>query len=164
MRQIPVLVSRNDGTIMEANTAAGNLLGQTVGHRCSEVVRAEDLSGHRICNATCAQASPEGGQRDVGAAHVRGSDVRVVCSAVGEQRVITLIPTQPVTAPTEPLTPREREVLALVARGYTSQRIARRLGVSLATVRTHVEHTRSKLGARSRSQAVARAMALGQLD
>jgi len=164
MRQIPVLVTRTDGTIVDANNAAANLFGATQGHRCSDVVRADDVSGHRLCSSTCAASGADGEQRDVGAAHVRGSDVRMVCSPVGEQRIITLLPTQPVTAPTEPLTPREREVLALVARGYTSQRIARRLGVSLATVRTHVEHTRSKLGARSRSQAVARAMALGQLD
>lgn len=164
MHQLPILVTRPDGTVVDANNAAVSLLGPSAGHRCCDVVRADDATGHRVCTSNCAHATPEGGQRDAGAVHVRGTDARLVCSAVGEHRVITLIPSPPIGSTTEPLTPREREVLALVARGYTSHRIARRLGVSLATVRTHVEHARAKLGARSRSQAVARAMALGQLD
>ena len=120
MRQLPILVTRPDGTILSENNAAAALFGEVRGHRCSEVVRADDTSGHRVCNASCAVATPEGGQRDAGAVHVRGTDARLVCSAVGEQRVITLIPSPPVGTTTETLTPREREVLALVARGYTS--------------------------------------------
>lgn len=164
MRQLPILVTTPDGVITRTNSAANDLMGNVLGHRCSESVRADDPQGHRVCNATCAHTTPEGGQRDAGTVHVRGIDARLVCTSVGEERIITMIPAPPVGAAVESLTPREREVLALVARGLTSHRIAKRLGVSLATVRTHVEHARSKLGARSRSQAVARAMALGQLD
>jgi DNA-binding CsgD family transcriptional regulator len=53
------------------------------------------------------------------------------------------------------LTQRESALLALVADGYTDARIARQLGVSQRTVEKHLESVRSKLGANSRTAAVA---------
>jgi len=52
------------------------------------------------------------------------------------------------------LTPREREVLELIARGHANAEIARRLYVSDATVKTHVAHVFSKLNLHDRAQAV----------
>jgi DNA-binding NarL/FixJ family response regulator len=63
----------------------------------------------------------------------------------------------------EPLTERELEVLQLIAQGDSNQEIAHRLVVSLATVKTHVNHVFAKLGADSRVQVVARARAVGLL-
>jgi len=63
----------------------------------------------------------------------------------------------------ESLTERELEVLQLIAQGDSNQEIARRLVVSLATVKTHVNHVFAKLGADSRVQVVARARAVGLL-
>jgi DNA-binding NarL/FixJ family response regulator len=64
------------------------------------------------------------------------------------------------------LTPREREVLGLLADGYRGPEIAERLFLSLETVRTHIRNAVGKLGARTRVQAaamvaLARAEALG---
>jgi two-component system, NarL family, nitrate/nitrite response regulator NarL len=53
------------------------------------------------------------------------------------------------------LTPREREVLALLVEGSENAQIARRLSVSANTVRTHVQSILTKLGVRSRLQAAA---------
>lgn len=53
-----------------------------------------------------------------------------------------------------PLTDRETDVLILVARGKSNREIARQLGVSLETVRTHIKHIYTKCGARDRAQAV----------
>ncbi len=59
------------------------------------------------------------------------------------------------------LTPRERDVLALLAEGLSNKRAARDLGVSESTVKFHVQALYSKLGVQSRAGAVARGIALG---
>jgi DNA-binding NarL/FixJ family response regulator len=62
---------------------------------------------------------------------------------------------EPPAAPAlEPLTEREREVVALVAAGLSNDEIAQRLYLSIATVKTHVSRAISKLGARDRAQLV----------
>jgi DNA-binding CsgD family transcriptional regulator len=55
------------------------------------------------------------------------------------------------------LTPREVEVLGALAEGMTNKAIARRLDISLHTVKFHVESLFRKLGARTRTEAVAKA-------
>ncbi len=59
---------------------------------------------------------------------------------------------------------REREVLALLARGSTDTQIAEVLSLSPATVQTHVRNAKAKLGARTRAQAVALALVSGLID
>jgi LuxR family maltose regulon positive regulatory protein len=66
-------------------------------------------------------------------------------------------------APVETLTARELEVLALLAVGKPNQQIAEELVVTLETVKKHVSHILDKLGAVSRTQAVAHARQLGLL-
>jgi LuxR family maltose regulon positive regulatory protein len=63
----------------------------------------------------------------------------------------------------EPLSERELEVLQLIAEGLTNREIAARLYLSLNTVKAHTRNIYGKLGVRSRTQAVARARALGSL-
>jgi len=61
----------------------------------------------------------------------------------------------------EQLTPRELEILALLAAGTPNPRIAEQLVVSLDTVKKHVSHLLGKLGAANRTEAVTRARELG---
>lgn len=61
------------------------------------------------------------------------------------------------------LTPREREVLALVMEGETNDGIARKPHMSVKTVETHLSHIYGKLGVSCRVQAVVRAQELGLL-
>jgi len=62
------------------------------------------------------------------------------------------------------LTPRERQILGLMAEGMDNREVARRLGVSYATVRSHVRNLLGKLGARSKLEAVVRAVDWGLPD
>ena len=61
--------------------------------------------------------------------------------------------------PVPRLTPRQNDLLHLVAAGHTNTQIARRLGISEATVRTHLENIYEKLHVSSRTAAVTRAFA-----
>jgi LuxR family maltose regulon positive regulatory protein len=63
----------------------------------------------------------------------------------------------------EPLSPRELEVLGLLAQGLSNRQIAERLVISLSTVKGHTSNIYTKLAVGSRTQAVARARALGLL-
>jgi DNA-binding NarL/FixJ family response regulator len=60
------------------------------------------------------------------------------------------------TAPADELSPREQEVLDLLARGYLYKEIAERLNISIPTVNTYVRRMYEKLHVRSRAQAVAK--------
>jgi DNA-binding NarL/FixJ family response regulator len=64
---------------------------------------------------------------------------------------------------TAKLTARERQIMQLVAKGASNQAIAERLGISLHTVRNHVQRIITKLGAHSKLEAVAEATRLGFL-
>lgn len=76
-----------------------------------------------------------------------------------------LSPTPPTveTGFVEPLSEREIEVLQLIAEGLTNQEAANRLYLSLHTVKVHARNIYSKLGVKNRTQAVAKARALGIL-
>jgi DNA-binding NarL/FixJ family response regulator len=60
------------------------------------------------------------------------------------------------------LSPREKEVLSLVARGLTNAAIGERLFISPVTVKVHVRHIFDKLGVKSRAEAALRAGQLGR--
>lgn len=62
------------------------------------------------------------------------------------------------------LTRREREVLGLLAGGATDEQVARELHLSPATAQTHVRNAKSKLGAKTRAQAVALALREGTIS
>ncbi|WP_248703781.1 response regulator transcription factor [Curtobacterium sp. MWU13-2055] len=66
-------------------------------------------------------------------------------------------------APSVSLSPRELEVLRLVAEGASNGAVAARLHISDATVKSHLVHVFSKLGVSSRTAAVSEARALGML-
>jgi DNA-binding NarL/FixJ family response regulator len=62
----------------------------------------------------------------------------------------------PASAAEESLSPREREVLDLLASGYIYKEIGEKLGIGIETVRTHVKSICQKMHVRSRLEAVAR--------
>lgn len=98
---------------------------------------------------------------------MRGQLQALTCNAVGQQ-LLTHFPTaapRPAveSSATEQLSSRELAVLRLIAQGCSNQEISEQLFISLHTVKTHASHINSKLGVERRTQAVARAKALGLL-
>ncbi|WP_055722300.1 response regulator [Streptomyces niveiscabiei] len=79
------------------------------------------------------------------------ADGRTVLSPAVATRLVTAVR----TPASEPLSAREREVLALVAKGTSNREIARELFISEATVKTHLTHLYAKLGVSDRAAAVA---------
>jgi DNA-binding NarL/FixJ family response regulator len=67
------------------------------------------------------------------------------------------------TAPQDELTPREAQVLHLLAKGQSNQQIARHLALSVRTVEAHLTHIYAKLGVGSRTEAVLLAQRKGLL-
>jgi DNA-binding NarL/FixJ family response regulator len=63
-----------------------------------------------------------------------------------------------------PLTPREEDVLRLLAQGYTNRQIAHSLFIGLTTIKKHVERIISKLGVSTRTEAAVKASRLGLLE
>ena len=100
--------------------------------------------------------------KDAGADQIRAA---VEAVARGEAALDPAVQHHVVEALKEPeelpdgLTPREAEVLALIAEGLTNAEIAERLVVSAATVKSHVNHIFAKAGVRDRAQAVVYAYA-----
>jgi two-component system nitrate/nitrite response regulator NarL len=62
------------------------------------------------------------------------------------------------------LTPREREILALIGEGLSNKAMARRLGISVHTVKFHLEALFTKLDATSRAEAVAKGLRGGVIE
>jgi two-component system, NarL family, response regulator LiaR len=66
--------------------------------------------------------------------------------------------------PADPLTPREREVVELIARGLSNKRIAAELGIAEKTVKAHVSNVLGKLGLSDRTQVAMHAVRAGWVE
>ena len=102
--------------------------------------------------------------RDAGAARLAAAvravaEGLMVLDAATAASVLRPRPAAPATV--EHLTPREQEVLQLLAQGLSNKLIAARLGISDHTVKFHVNAILGKLGAQSRTEAIAQAARLG---
>jgi len=165
-----------------AETALGTLRRNALGKSCIKVICGKDVFGHQVCHRECHVFQSLRDRKPVRRfrMHVRsgiGHYVEAECAtlglvdATGETTVIHLLRLWP-SSNRDPvphsrrddmresrlevpsLTPREMEVLALLAAGRNTKQMSEQLHVSQATVRTHVEHVLGKLKAHSRLEAV----------
>jgi NarL family two-component system response regulator LiaR len=102
-------------------------------------------------------ADPPEVARAVRAAHAGEALLDPVVAA----RLVETLAADGVEDPLDRLTPREREVLVLIGRGFPNKRIALELDVSEKTVKTHVGHVLAKLGVTDRTQAAVFAVRSG---
>jgi DNA-binding NarL/FixJ family response regulator len=78
-------------------------------------------------------------------------------------RVSSMVPSAQMEQLVEPLSERELEILAAIARGASNKEIASQLFIAEGTVKNHVTHILGKLGVRDRTQAALKARELGLL-
>ncbi|HEY3561634.1 MAG TPA: response regulator transcription factor [Kribbella sp.] len=97
----------------------------------------------------------------IGRALEAAANGQSILDADVQRRLIEGAAAKPVAVTDSGLTPRELEVLRLIAEGLSNTEIARRLVVSEATVKTHINHLFAKANLRDRAQAVAYAYRLG---
>ena len=102
-------------------------------------------------------ARPEELARAVRAAHAGETLIDPVVAA----RLVEALSAEGGEEPLDRLTPREREVLILIGRGFPNKLIARELELSEKTVKTHVSHVLAKLGVTDRTQAAVLAVRAG---
>jgi DNA-binding NarL/FixJ family response regulator len=69
-----------------------------------------------------------------------------------------------IEAQLQSLTPREKEVMALMGAGLSSRAVAAKMGISYTTVRTHIRSLGSKLGVHSKLEAIVKARELGLIS
>jgi two-component system, NarL family, response regulator LiaR len=105
-------------------------------------------------------AEPQEVVRAVRAAHAG----KTVIDSVVAARLVETLAADDRGDPIDLLTPREREVLVLIGRGYANKRIALELGLAEKTVKTHVGHVLAKLGVSDRTQAAIAAVRAGLVD
>jgi HD-GYP domain-containing protein (c-di-GMP phosphodiesterase class II) len=128
----------------------------------SRVVAAAD-SYHALCEARPHRAALGGEgaaavlREDATAGRLDGDAVNAVLAAAGHR-----VRHRP--RPPHGLTPREVEILGLLARGLSNKEMGSRLGVSARTVSSHVEHIYTKIGVSSRGAAAMFAMRHGLVD
>jgi DNA-binding CsgD family transcriptional regulator len=165
--QIPaVLVVQNDGTVASQNRAARRLLGDKTGQYCWNVMGGLKGAEGLPCQRDCALKLLATGMDNSRHSSFRygGQRAQLSCLPVDGKLVCALSQgAEESSVHWQPLTPRERAVLELLALGETTASAATCLDISEATVRTHVENMRGKLGVKTRAAIVASGFRRGYL-
>jgi PAS domain S-box-containing protein len=168
---LPAYITDREGVFTWLNDATRAHFGDLLGKHYSTIVAPEELPHVREQFAR----KLLGGARtdyETTLVDVRGRRVRVEISSVPLERGgraegvfgLVVLGRATVAGPkTRPLTPRQLQVLQLLAAGASTHQIADELTLSRETVRNHVRHILRALGAHSRLEAVATARTAGLL-
>ncbi len=141
------------GVVVHMNREASDLTGVEPGRRCWETVGELEGAVGLPCEVGCVQRLLARGEGHAHTSPVELPDGRynLVCLSMGGEAVCVLSRLGKAPQAWQRVTPRERDVLRLLARGQTTQGIAEELGMSGATVRTHIEHMRRRFGVSTRA-------------
>ena len=171
--QVAAGVADRDGIVRWQNARASELFGDCVGRSLSSMVAPESSHNRRrqfskkvlgTTRATDYRMNVVGADGrhvpiEVSSVAIEGSDHRVV----GVFGVLqpAAVPFQPLPRARHGLTPRQLEVLHLLAQGHSTAQIAERLAIQPETVRNHIRGLLRALGVHSRLQAVSEARRRG---
>jgi len=149
----PLLVGAD--TLAEIGARA--VVAVTDDDRAARILRELPLRGWAVVSRDASRAD----LRAATAAAARGFTVLPAAVATRLRPARGAAPAAPSAEPGESLTPREREVLELLAHGLSNRRIAAALAISEHTAKFHVAAVCGKLGAASRTEAVTRGVRRG---
>jgi ATP/maltotriose-dependent transcriptional regulator MalT len=93
--------------------------------------------------------------------NVKAADKGGASARADDQRALTTQSAGAAIFERSTLSPRECGILELIGQGYSNKRVARALGITAETVKSHVKRVFIKLGVNTRAHAVARAQSLG---
>ena len=155
----------------ELESLTGIPAAEAIGRPCWEVLRGLDERGAAICHPGCtaARLTREGRPIPSRRIQIRTADGRKLVSmstiaavstehgAVGVHLFRPASDMKPGPPPHSSLTPRQQEVIELIAEGMPAKVIAARLGVAEATVRNHIRAILLELGCHSQLEAIAEA-------
>jgi PAS domain S-box-containing protein len=161
-----------DGVIVWQNLASQEFIGDVRGSHFNEFVVVEDR--RRAQEAFMSKVHGNAAFTDyvVQVRRPSGEEVFVQVNSVPLRRgdevigvfAISAKPPQPVQDAARRLTPRQLDVVRLLASGASTDQIAEQLHIARETVRNHIRGVLSELGVHSRVEAVAAARAAGLLD
>jgi DNA-binding CsgD family transcriptional regulator len=167
--KVPSFIGDADGRLLWLNDAAKDAFGDRAGDVYTAVVAPEDVGRvrteiERVRGGTgSSDYEIDVLLRDGRRRRVEISAVAIEGNAVfhGVFGVVQRPGSRLATASESPLTPRQEEVLELLASGHSTKQIAATLHLSRETVRNHIRGVLRALGAHSRIEAVAEARHLG---
>ena len=161
-----VLIASDNGKIHSQNRPARHFLGSVQGSNCWDVFCSLKNTENLPCKKGCVS-----NLLGLGINRALRTDIRIE----GKQHSLSCVPFDgnvvctlnnlpgDLPRPWQSLTPRERDVLELLAEGETNGAIASSLEISESTVRTHVEKMLAKLEVRNRAALVASGFRLGYI-
>jgi len=161
-----IVVAGSDGRVVAQNNSARQKLGAGIDKYCWEVMgklsNAENLPCHPGCTLELLGNSLDS-SRNTRLKH-DGKHQQLTCIPKDGEVTCLLTSTMDRSANNSlTLSPREQEVLQLLAKGDTTASIAKLLGVNESTIRTHIERMRGKLLVNTRAAIVAEGFLLGYL-
>lgn len=170
---LPMYVVDTDGAVRWANDAAQRLFGKPVGRTLVSFVPRESrgsvqtqlartLVGGEATIGDLAVIAADGGRA---ALRVRSAPIRAGGRNVGVfSLAVPLYDARRDSQSDTALTPRQTEVLRLLAEGLTTEAVAERLGIAVETARNHIRAVLRRLDAHSRLEAVVEARQRGLLN
>ncbi len=162
-----IVVAGGDGKVVAQNNSARQKLGAGIGKYCWDVMGSLSNAESLPCSHGCALKLLGNNLNSTQNVRIKqdGKHRQLTCIPSNGEVVCLLTSTMDQSAYiSQTLSPREREILRLLAKGETSSTTAELLGVSESTIRTHIERIRGKLCVNTRAAAVAEGFRLGYLD
>lgn len=163
-----IVTAGGDGRIIAQNRPARRMLGSGTGKFCWDVVGQLKDDDEKIpCRYGCVMELLASGMDCSQQTRFKLSGKQNQLSCIPANGIVVcMLNSYQAETPSvmQSLSPREREILTLLAQGETTATAAELLGVNASTIRTHVERMRGKFAVNTRAAVVAKGFQLGYLD